>query len=35
MERIMDLIKEIHFKTFKQPFELTLDEILESGAEET
>ena len=35
MEKIMDLIKTIHFKTFKQPFELTLDEILESGAEET
>ena len=35
MERIMDLIKNIHFKTFKQPFELTLTEILEAGAEET
>lgn len=35
MEKIMQLIKTIHFKTFKQPFELTLDEILESGAEET
>jgi hypothetical protein len=35
MERIMELIKNIHFKTFKQPFELSLNDIMEAGAEET
>ena len=31
----MELIKNIHFKTFKQPFELSLTDILQAGAEET
>ena len=35
MEHIMELIKNIHFKTFKQPFELSLNDIMEAGAEET
>lgn len=31
----MDLIKNIHQKTFKTPWDIELDEIMAAGAEET
>lgn len=35
MATIMDLIKNVHQKTFKQPWDIELEQIMAAGAEET
>ena len=35
MAQVMDLIKNVHQKTFKQPWDIELEQIMAAGAEET